>query len=609
MPPRARHGALSKCWLAPVGYDPSDALKKIGRYEVFEELGRGPLGVVYRAHDPQKGRELRFKAILSARVTKESVRAHMQAAKRAGMLKHDGIARVFAVGEAGGKPFVTSELMDETISQLIDRRADLSLRGRILLVRDLATALAAAHAQGVVHTGLKASNVGLVGGRVKLLDFGSGAVLSSVSPGDSTRSAPILDGIRYQAPEVLEGQAADDRSDIYAVGVLLYEVLTFERPFTGTSVSAIVRKIVNQQIRALTQVDAAFPPSLDAIMARALARLSEGRYKTADDLVRDLERVAGSLPAVKEDTRSVKVVPAPMSDEDRRSLDELAGELARKVIEARRLYELGERKRCQVLMREVEAFTSDGQTYPGLDEALRQAVDDLAHTPAPLSPRGSTPDLYAHAYSLYQAGDHATCLATLQDLFAANPDHQQGRVLAMAVEKALRGSSGDPASREDVNAKAGALLGVGRTALSRGDLQAAETVQRALQSISPDGPELKEIRASLSEARLAALRALPPEPNDLAPKQAKPAAGKTGELRARLKAWLQAAARKLEEESYLEALVMAGEVVKVDPSRLEALTLMEKCIVELKARARERTLVSIEMPGAKPSRRKRNTGD
>ncbi|MFN7974981.1 MAG: serine/threonine-protein kinase [Acidobacteriota bacterium] len=564
------------------------ATKKIGRYEIEDELGKGPLGSVYRAQDPQKGREVRVKTLISPRLNPEGVKGFLDYAKRTGALRHDGIAKVFAVGEVGGKHFVTSELCPETLVDVIERKDPMSLRARLDLTLSIASALAAAHAQGLVHAGVKAGNVGLKEGQVKLLDFGSGFTLVGVGATDSTRSAPILDSIRYQAPEVIEGQPPDEKSDIYAVGVLLYELLTYERPFAAPSVAGIIKKIVNQQIRALTQIDPSFPPSLDAILARTLARANGGRYSTLIDLHRDLERVASSLPAVKESTRPIPARPVELQAARPDPLAVLASELAKKIVEARQLYEQGDRERCAELMREVEGYTSQEESYPGLSDLVRASVDALMQSEplTPISPRGNPPDHFAQSHALFTAGDYAACLASLQDLFNETPDHQQGRNLALSVEKAVRAQAEDPAISGSSELLADALLNVGRTALSRGDLQAAESIHRMLQSIAPGTEALKEIRTSLSEARLAALRALPPEPPSVPDEAIKPGSSKSGELRARLKAWLATAVHKYDDGGYVEALGLAYEVVKVDPSRIEALALIEKCASELKARPR-----------------------
>ena len=248
--------------------------QKLGRYELREALGAGGMSCVYRAYDPALDREVAIK-ILPAELARDGTlreRFHEEA-RALGAVEHPNLIRIFAVGQEGLVSFYSMELITGT-----SLRKALCASGRLTVDEALAVmgqalnALAAVHHAGIVHRDLKPGNIMLdATGRVVLMDFGLARRAERQS---LTASGTVLGTPEYMSPEQARGEKADERSDLYSVGIILYESLAGKPPFAGKDTMAILRQHVQAAAPALRDLAADVPPELERIIARLLAKRS-----------------------------------------------------------------------------------------------------------------------------------------------------------------------------------------------------------------------------------------------------------------------------------------------------------------------------------------------
>jgi serine/threonine-protein kinase len=270
--------------------------ERFGRYEILTELGRGAMGVVYKARDPKINRVVAVKTVSLAGQPPEEEREYrarfFREAEAAGRLSHPGIVTIFDVGEEPETrvpyivmEFVGGQSLDKLLSQ-DDHK--LSLETALQLTIELAEALDCAHGQGVVHRDLKPANILLTeDGHAKIADFG----VAKLNLANHTLAGRALGTPAYMSPEQLNGEAVDGRSDLFSLGVILYTVLTGYRPFQGNSALTVSFKVVNRDPIPATVLDTELPPGLDHIIERAMAKDPAERYQRGIDMVRDIQKL------------------------------------------------------------------------------------------------------------------------------------------------------------------------------------------------------------------------------------------------------------------------------------------------------------------------------
>lgn len=256
-----------------------------GRFTILRELGRGAIGAVYAARDASTGLVVALKILDPALFSEAGAKLaelFLKNARAAARLRHRNIARVLDAGEAGGTAFVAMELVEgESLRQLLDQRP-LSLARAIQIFDDIASALAYAHEEGMVHRGVKPSNIiVLPSGSAKIGDFGLGQI------GEAA--------LRYMSPEQARGDPLDHRSDLFSLGAVFYEMLTRRAPFGGNSPEQIRQNIVQAQPPLPSKVNPHVPGALDALVSRLLAARPDERFADARVLLRDLQRVEEEL--------------------------------------------------------------------------------------------------------------------------------------------------------------------------------------------------------------------------------------------------------------------------------------------------------------------------
>jgi len=255
-----------------------------GRYKIVEEVGRGAMGVVYRATDPAIGRTVALKVINEAYLETIGVRAaeyferFRREAETAGRLNHPNIVKIYDLGPR----FIVMEFVEgESLAAVIRARKRLPLSRILQFVQEAAGALDYAHSRHIVHRDVKPANFMVQpNGVVKVMDFGLARIESSTL----TAAGEILGSAAYMAPEVIMGRPADARSDIFSLGVVTYELMTGDRPFGGGSISTIISKILRESPRPARELNVRLPPDYDSILARALTKEPDARYARAGDL-------------------------------------------------------------------------------------------------------------------------------------------------------------------------------------------------------------------------------------------------------------------------------------------------------------------------------------
>jgi serine/threonine protein kinase len=269
-------------------------LKKLGKYEIESELGRGAMGVVYRAVDTRLGRPVALKT-MSPQLSSSSdlLKRFYREAQAAGQLRHPNIVTIYDIDEADGTPFIAMELLDgENLEKIIQARRELPLVKKLNILIQTCHGLHFAHQNGVVHRDIKPANIVVLRDeRVKIVDFGIARLASTTV----TRTGTVMGTVLYMAPELVRGQGADDRADIFSTGVILFELLTYRNPFYADNIPATLFKIVNEPHPALTDILPRCPRDLEAIVDRALAKDPEERYQSADEFGLDLSGVAAAF--------------------------------------------------------------------------------------------------------------------------------------------------------------------------------------------------------------------------------------------------------------------------------------------------------------------------
>jgi serine/threonine-protein kinase len=277
------------------------APEQIGRYRIVEPLGQGGMGRVYLAQDPVIGRTVAIKLItLRPDMSEEDVRQFherfLREAQAAGALIHPHIVGVHDIGRdpQSGRPFIVMEhVAGRDLKKVIRERAPLGPHEAVRIAAQIASALDFAHRRGIIHRDIKPANVLLGdGGQVKITDFG----VARLPDSDLTQSDQFVGSPGFMSPEQLKGGTADGRSDLFALGVILYQLLTGRSPFEGESVSEVLYKISTQPADPPSEVHADVSADFDPILERALAKDPDARYQTGQEMLAALMEVAERLP-------------------------------------------------------------------------------------------------------------------------------------------------------------------------------------------------------------------------------------------------------------------------------------------------------------------------
>ncbi|HET7881342.1 MAG TPA: protein kinase [Acetobacteraceae bacterium] len=259
-----------------------ETIEALGKYEIKRALGRGAMGTVYEGWDPIIARRVAIKTVRLPEnadpETEDALARFRREAQAAGRLTHPNIVGVYDYGETSDLAYIVMEFVDgPSLKALLDKNERFALADTIRVMQDLLSGLQFSHERGVVHRDIKPANVMLTStGQAKIADFGIARIESS----SMTQAGTLLGTPAYMSPEQFMAQVVDARTDIYSSGVLLYQLLTGERPFEG-GMSAIMHKVLNTDPPAPSELSVTAPPPFDAVVRRAMAKRPEDRFPTA----------------------------------------------------------------------------------------------------------------------------------------------------------------------------------------------------------------------------------------------------------------------------------------------------------------------------------------
>jgi len=274
---------------------------KAGRYEIVGELGRGAMGVVYKAVDPVIGRTVAVKTIrLSEEGTglsrPELLTRFQTEARAAGLLTHPNIVVVFDAGEEDGLYYITMELVEgKSLQALLDDGHAFPLPRTLRIMDQTCSALQFAHERNVIHRDIKPANLMLTADdTVKVTDFGTAKILQF---GTVQQTAHVMGTPSYMSPEQVKGRAVDGRSDIFSLGVMLYEMVTGEKPFPGQNITTVIYKIVNEEPVPPRQINPSIHAGISTVVMRALEKDPDQRYQSCREMLEDLRNYRSIAPA------------------------------------------------------------------------------------------------------------------------------------------------------------------------------------------------------------------------------------------------------------------------------------------------------------------------
>ena len=270
--------------------------KRLGRYEIVAEIGRGAMGVVYKARDPKIDRFVALKTISLVGQDPDDEGDYRERffveARAAGRLLHPGIVTIFDVGEEPERrdPYIVMEyIAGQSLNKLLSgEKKKIPFSTALRLTEELAEALDYAHAQGVVHRDIKPANILVTeDGHPKIADFG----IAKLNLAHLTVPGQVLGTPAYMSPEQLEGEQVDGRSDLFSLGVILYSMITGYKPFQGNSATTVCFKVANREPVPATALDSELPPELDAVLSRAMAKDPAQRYQRGIEFALDVHEL------------------------------------------------------------------------------------------------------------------------------------------------------------------------------------------------------------------------------------------------------------------------------------------------------------------------------
>lgn len=262
-----------------------------GRYELLEKIGDGGMAVVYKAKDKLLNRFIAVK-ILRPEFTKDAafVENFKRESQAAAGLTHPNVVGVYDVGREGNINYIVMELIDgKTLNEIIKEEAPMDYKRVIDITKQVASALKVAHKNKIIHRDVKPHNIMVTNdGVVKLADFG---IAKAVNDATLSTGSKIIGSVHYFSPEQARGNYVDERSDIYSLGIVMYEMLTGQVPFDGDNPVTVALKHINEEVRPPSEIVSGIPPALERAVLKATSKYQTNRYSSAEELIEELDNI------------------------------------------------------------------------------------------------------------------------------------------------------------------------------------------------------------------------------------------------------------------------------------------------------------------------------
>ena len=274
-----------------------------GRYEIEEKIGAGGMAIVYKARDNLLNRTVAIKVLREQFVSDEGfIRRFRREAQAAASLSHHNIVSIYDVGKDGDTDYIVMEYVKGfTLKDVIRKQAPIPNQRAIYIVRQIAEALAHAHANNIIHRDIKPQNILItMDGRAKVTDFGIARAASSLT---LTHTGDIVGSVHYLSPEQAKGHQINEQSDIYSMGIILYELLTGKVPYDGDTPITIALKHVQEEVELPSKVHSEISSELDAVVMKALAKSIHDRYKSAGEFLQDLDKIQSGQTVIWDRTK------------------------------------------------------------------------------------------------------------------------------------------------------------------------------------------------------------------------------------------------------------------------------------------------------------------
>ena len=486
-------------------------VNKIGKYEVVDVLGKGGMGVVYKATDPRIGRLVAIKMMTGGFAENpDLLKRFYREAQSTGMLQHPNIVIVYDLGDQEGNPYLVMEyLQGEPLDKIIATRRELSMVQKLDYIIQGLNGLNYAHQKGIVHRDIKPANLMvLTDGAVKIVDFG----IARIGDQSLTRTGQVVGTITYMSPEQINAQVVDGRTDIFSTGVMLYELLTYTLPFDGKDTASTLLKIIHEPPPPLKNFLRVYPPELEEVLHKALAKDREERYATAEDFAFDLSRVQEQLKKALV-SEYVEKAKTSIEKQDLTKAKELlqqvlkvdtqhhaAKELMHDVQQRMQKQQRGEQ------IKQLRAHAEDALAQKLYDDALAYAeqaitldkantellnLRDLAQEAK--NQKKKLDDALHRADSAYHAGDLEAAEKSVEEALALDSSNTQAKVLQATVAKEIA----EKGKQKQVQG----MLEEARKDISARKFTAAFEVLKKAESIDAASPEIHSLMNLASSGR------------------------------------------------------------------------------------------------------------
>ncbi len=476
---------------------------KIGKFEVVDTLGKGGMGVVYKATDPRIGRLVAIKMMTgNFAENPDLLQRFYREAQATGQLQHPNIVTVYDVSEQDGQPYIVMQFLEgEALDKMITARKQMSLIEKLDIIIQVCNGLQYAHQHGIVHRDIKPANVLVQGdGTIKIVDFG----IARLGDASLTRTGQLIGTLYYMSPEQINAKLVDRRSDIWSTGVMLYELLTYSLPFESSDTASLLLKIINEPPPPLSRYLENIPPELEETILRALAKDRDDRYATAEDLAFDLSRVQEKLKRLLIDAQVIQAKALLEKRELARAKELLLQVLRLEshhtmakdlLAEVQQLLQKQQRsEQVQQLRSHAEEAFSQEDFIAALS-SLDQAISLDKTNAELLNFRGLVQESKAkkekvrealrRAESAHQSGNLESAIKFLEEVLQIDPSNTQARAMHTAVAA--------EAAEQERAQKIQGLLDRARKEISSRRFSDAFIILEEAKQVDPNAPEVASL--------------------------------------------------------------------------------------------------------------------